>query len=169
MEPINIHRGIVATLNRSNVDTDAIIPKQYLKSIKRSGFFVHSRVVDALSQHFLPAEVKCNEGRRAQNPSGIDPRGPFTSSVLCTRHTHPYTTDYRRVVYHQPYASRRVFLRRSSPAWLYTYTLVCASTLFHVPLHTATYLGIPMPLHVRPHDARAPRHIPSICHRVGVR
>ena len=30
--------GLVAPLDRSNVDTDAIIPKQYLKSIKRSGF-----------------------------------------------------------------------------------------------------------------------------------
>jgi len=31
-------RGIVAPMNRANVDTDAIIPKQYLKSIKRTGF-----------------------------------------------------------------------------------------------------------------------------------
>ncbi|MCB1851122.1 MAG: 3-isopropylmalate dehydratase small subunit [Gammaproteobacteria bacterium] len=30
--------GVVAPLDRSNVDTDAIIPKQFLKSIKRSGF-----------------------------------------------------------------------------------------------------------------------------------
>ena len=30
--------GLVATLNRANVDTDAIIPKQFLKSIKRTGF-----------------------------------------------------------------------------------------------------------------------------------
>jgi len=30
--------GVVAPLDRANVDTDAIIPKQYLKSIKRSGF-----------------------------------------------------------------------------------------------------------------------------------
>ena len=30
--------GIIATLDRANVDTDAIIPKQFLKSIKRSGF-----------------------------------------------------------------------------------------------------------------------------------
>jgi 3-isopropylmalate/(R)-2-methylmalate dehydratase small subunit len=30
--------GLVAPVDRSNVDTDAIIPKQYLKSIKRSGF-----------------------------------------------------------------------------------------------------------------------------------
>jgi 3-isopropylmalate/(R)-2-methylmalate dehydratase small subunit len=30
--------GLVAPLDRNNVDTDAIIPKQFLKSIKRSGF-----------------------------------------------------------------------------------------------------------------------------------
>ena len=38
MEALTQHRGIVATLNRSNVDTDAIIPKQFLKSIARTGF-----------------------------------------------------------------------------------------------------------------------------------
>lgn len=38
MEPFTKHRGIVATLDRSNVDTDQIIPKQFLKSIKRTGF-----------------------------------------------------------------------------------------------------------------------------------
>jgi len=38
MQAFTRHRGIVAALDRPNVDTDAIIPKQYLKSIKRSGF-----------------------------------------------------------------------------------------------------------------------------------
>jgi 3-isopropylmalate/(R)-2-methylmalate dehydratase small subunit len=38
MEAFTVHTGIVATLNRSNVDTDAIIPKQFLKSIKRTGY-----------------------------------------------------------------------------------------------------------------------------------
>ena len=38
MEKFVTHKGIVATLNRANVDTDAIIPKQFLKSIKRTGF-----------------------------------------------------------------------------------------------------------------------------------
>ena len=38
MEQFLVHRGIVAPLDRANVDTDAIIPKQFLKSIKRSGF-----------------------------------------------------------------------------------------------------------------------------------
>ncbi|WP_326512643.1 3-isopropylmalate dehydratase small subunit [Clostridium intestinale] len=38
MEPFVKHIGIVAPLDRSNVDTDAIIPKQFLKRIERSGF-----------------------------------------------------------------------------------------------------------------------------------
>lgn len=38
MEKFVLHEGLVAPLDRSNVDTDAIIPKQFLKSIKRSGF-----------------------------------------------------------------------------------------------------------------------------------
>ncbi len=38
MEKFQKFTGIVAPMDRANVDTDAIIPKQYLKSIKRSGF-----------------------------------------------------------------------------------------------------------------------------------
>ena len=38
MEPFKKFKGKVAPLNRSNIDTDAIIPKQYLKSIKKTGF-----------------------------------------------------------------------------------------------------------------------------------
>jgi 3-isopropylmalate/(R)-2-methylmalate dehydratase small subunit len=41
MKPLNQHQGIVAPMDRANVDTDAIIPKQFLKSIKRSGFGPH--------------------------------------------------------------------------------------------------------------------------------
>jgi len=37
-EPIALHRGIVAPLRRDHVDTDQIIPKQFLKRIERSGF-----------------------------------------------------------------------------------------------------------------------------------
>ena len=36
--PFTTHRGLVATLDRANVDTDQIIPKQFLKSIARTGF-----------------------------------------------------------------------------------------------------------------------------------
>ena len=38
MEAFRIHRGLVAPMARDNVDTDAIIPKQFLKSIARTGF-----------------------------------------------------------------------------------------------------------------------------------
>ncbi len=38
MEAFRQHTGLVAPLDRANVDTDAIIPKQFLKSIKRTGF-----------------------------------------------------------------------------------------------------------------------------------
>ncbi len=38
MKPFTVLDGLVAPLDRPNVDTDAIIPKQFLKSIKRSGF-----------------------------------------------------------------------------------------------------------------------------------
>jgi 3-isopropylmalate/(R)-2-methylmalate dehydratase small subunit len=41
MEPIKKHTGLVYPLNRKNVDTDQIIPKQFLKSIKRTGFGKH--------------------------------------------------------------------------------------------------------------------------------
>ena len=41
MEKFTLHTGLVAPLDRENVDTDAIIPKQFLKSIKRSGFGVN--------------------------------------------------------------------------------------------------------------------------------
>lgn len=38
MQAFTKHQGLVAPMDRENVDTDAIIPKQFLKSIKRTGF-----------------------------------------------------------------------------------------------------------------------------------
>ena len=38
MQPFTQHTGLVATLDRINVDTDQIIPKQFLKRIERTGF-----------------------------------------------------------------------------------------------------------------------------------
>jgi 3-isopropylmalate/(R)-2-methylmalate dehydratase small subunit len=50
MEKFITYTGLVAPLDRENVDTDVIIPKQYLKSIKRTGFgpnaFDHLRYLD---------------------------------------------------------------------------------------------------------------------------
>ena len=41
MRPFNQHKGLVGPMDRANVDTDIIIPKQYLKSIRRTGFGVN--------------------------------------------------------------------------------------------------------------------------------
>ncbi|MDQ3224394.1 MAG: 3-isopropylmalate dehydratase small subunit, partial [Gemmatimonadota bacterium] len=41
MQPFVSHTGQVATLRRANVDTDQIIPKQFLKRIERTGFGVY--------------------------------------------------------------------------------------------------------------------------------
>ena len=41
MQPFTTHRGLVAALDRANVDTDQIIPKQFLKLIGRTGFGEH--------------------------------------------------------------------------------------------------------------------------------
>lgn len=41
MQPFTRHSGIVAPFDRTNVDTDLIIPKQFLKSVQRSGFGVN--------------------------------------------------------------------------------------------------------------------------------
>ncbi|HMN83137.1 MAG TPA: 3-isopropylmalate dehydratase small subunit [Burkholderiaceae bacterium] len=41
MRSLTVHRGLVVPLDRANVDTDAIIPKQFLKSILRTGFGVN--------------------------------------------------------------------------------------------------------------------------------
>lgn len=41
MKPFKSHKGIVATLDRANVDTDQIIAKQFLKSIAKTGFGPH--------------------------------------------------------------------------------------------------------------------------------
>src|SRR5438309_6623068 len=38
MQPVRVHQGLVAPLDRANVDTDRIIPKQFLKRIERTGF-----------------------------------------------------------------------------------------------------------------------------------
>ena len=38
MQKFSVHKGLVAPMDRENVDTDAIIPKQFLKSIRKTGF-----------------------------------------------------------------------------------------------------------------------------------
>jgi 3-isopropylmalate/(R)-2-methylmalate dehydratase small subunit len=83
MNPFTIHRGLVAPLDRSNVDTDAIIPKQFLKSISRAGFgpnlFDEWRYLDK-------GEPGMDNSRRPLNPEFVLNQARFArASVLLTR------------------------------------------------------------------------------------
>jgi 3-isopropylmalate/(R)-2-methylmalate dehydratase small subunit len=60
--------GLVAPLDRANVDTDAIIPKQFLKSIKRSGFGVN--LFDAW-RYLDQGEPGMDTARRKTNPEFV--------------------------------------------------------------------------------------------------
>lgn len=68
MEKLDKLNGVVVPLDRANVDTDQIIPKQYLKSIKRTGFgptlFDEWRYLD-------PGEPGMDHGKRRLNPDFV--------------------------------------------------------------------------------------------------
>ena len=83
MEKFEKLTGIVAGIDRPNIDTDAIIPKQYLKSIKRSGFgptlFDSWRYLD-------PGEPGCDHASRRVNPEFVLNQKPYDQAeILITR------------------------------------------------------------------------------------
>ena len=67
MDKFTIHKGLVAPMDRENVDTDAIIPKQFLKSIKRSGF----------GPNLFDAWRYLDQGEPGQDPSTRHPNPDF--------------------------------------------------------------------------------------------
>ena len=79
MQAFTKHKGIVAPMDRPNVDTDAIIPKQFLKSIKRSGFgpnaFDDWRYLDAGGPDID------NDSRRV-NPNFVLNQSPFDKATI---------------------------------------------------------------------------------------
>ena len=79
MRAFTVHRGIAAPLDRANVDTDAIIPKQYLKSIKRTGFgpnaFDDWRYLD-------PGEPDADNSGRRPNPDFVLNQPPFDRATI---------------------------------------------------------------------------------------
>ena len=84
MQKFTIHQGLVAPLDRENVDTDAIIPKQFLKSIKRTGFgpnlFDEWRYLDQPGQPGVP------ESERKPNPDFVLNQPRYQgASILLTR------------------------------------------------------------------------------------
>ena len=68
MEPFRVLTGIVAPLDRANVDTDSIIPKQFLKSINRSGF--GPNLFDAW-RYLDRGEPGTDPGKRQLNPDFV--------------------------------------------------------------------------------------------------
>src|SRR5690242_11596838 len=84
MEPFRVHTGIVAPLDRANVDTDAIIPKQFLKSIKRSGF--GPNLFDAW-RYLDRGEPGQDNSKRPKNPDFVlnHPRYQGASILLARR------------------------------------------------------------------------------------
>ncbi|MET3603595.1 3-isopropylmalate/(R)-2-methylmalate dehydratase small subunit [Sphaerotilus sulfidivorans] len=85
MQAFTVHQGLVAPMDRDNVDTDAIIPKQFLKSIQRSGFgpnlFDEWRYLDQPGQPGVP------ESARQPNPDFVlnQPRYKGASVLLARK------------------------------------------------------------------------------------
>ncbi len=71
--------GIVAGIDRANIDTDAIIPKQYLKSIQRSGFGVN--LFDDW-RYLDPGEPGQDHSERRQNPDFVLNRPPYDQARI---------------------------------------------------------------------------------------
>ncbi len=75
--------GLVAPLDRANVDTDAIIPKQFLKSIKRSGFGVNAFDEWRYLDHGEPG---MDNSKRKLNPDFVLNQARYQgASILLTR------------------------------------------------------------------------------------
>jgi len=68
MQAFTVHKGLVAPMDRDNVDTDAIIPKQFLKSIARSGF--GPNLFDAW-RYLDPGEPGQDPASRKPNPDFV--------------------------------------------------------------------------------------------------
>ena len=81
MQAFTVHKGLVAPMDRDNVDTDAIIPKQFLKSIARSGF--GPNLFDAW-RYLDPGEPGQDPATRKPNPDFVlnQPRYQGASVLL---------------------------------------------------------------------------------------
>ncbi len=79
MQQFEKFSGIVAGFDRSNIDTDAIIPKQYLKSIKRTGFGVN--LFDDW-RYLDPGEPGQDNAERRINPDFVLNRSPCTQAEI---------------------------------------------------------------------------------------
>ena len=79
MKVFKTFTGIVAPLDRSNVDTDAIIPKEYLKSIKRTGF--GSNLFDSW-RYLDESDAKNQNIKRKHNPDFVLNNPPYNKAEI---------------------------------------------------------------------------------------
>ena len=79
MKPFIKHTGIVAPLDRANVDTDAIIPKQFLKSIKKTGFGPHLFDEWRYLDHGEPG---MDLTQRKKNPDFVLNQAPYEKATI---------------------------------------------------------------------------------------
>ena len=79
MQKFTNFSGIVAGIDRPNIDTDAIIPKQYLKSIKRSGFGVN--LFDDW-RYLDPGQPGRSNADRRVNPDFVLNKSPFKHAQI---------------------------------------------------------------------------------------
>ncbi|HEY5734129.1 MAG TPA: 3-isopropylmalate dehydratase small subunit [Gammaproteobacteria bacterium] len=79
MQAFTTHTGIVAPFDRPNVDTDAIIPKQYLKSIKRTGF--GPTLFDDW-RYLEPGEPGQDHSKRKLNPDFVLNQSPYDQATI---------------------------------------------------------------------------------------
>ncbi|GKS94299.1 3-isopropylmalate dehydratase small subunit [Acidovorax sp. SUPP2825] len=84
MQKFTLHQGLVAPMDRENVDTDAIIPKQFLKSIKKTGFGVNLFDEWRYLDHGEPGE---DPASRKPNPDFVlnQPRYAGASILLARK------------------------------------------------------------------------------------
>jgi 3-isopropylmalate/(R)-2-methylmalate dehydratase small subunit len=83
MQAFKVHQGLIVPLDRENVDTDAIIPKQFLKSIARTGF--GQNLFDAW-RYLDPGEPGVDCTNRPLNPDFILNQGRYQGgSILMAR------------------------------------------------------------------------------------
>ena len=84
MQAFKTHRGLVAPLDRENVDTDLIIPKQFMKSVRRTGF--GPNLFDEL-RYLDHGEPGMDNGKRPLNPDFVLNRPRYRgASILLARH-----------------------------------------------------------------------------------
>ncbi|MCB1192383.1 MAG: 3-isopropylmalate dehydratase small subunit [Leptospiraceae bacterium] len=76
MNALTVHQGLIAILDRANIDTDQIIPKQFLKKIERTGF----------GQHLFHDWRFLDDSGKTENPEFVLNQKRYAgASILITR------------------------------------------------------------------------------------